>query len=1122
MLFTGVKSFLRWSLLTIALFSVGFILLISAARFTPVSLSLAEGAIASIIGRATNTQIEIDNAYLLWSSDQDFPALQIGRLEIIDSDQSQAIIGDLYVAPSRRAFFDHFSLALHELSIASVDIAASSERNIAPPIGLTFAAADERDMVWADYLLQIDVRNISIAAFGETIDDNDLGGSYISVSRDADALIGALDVSFYKNKILTRVDGQMNFRPGEKGFFELNLHRVNPDDIGNISRLFEPLRALSLPISGKVTFDVDGQGHLQKGRAEIAVLPGVVNLSTANVKVNDVDVTVEADFVARDFTLSKGNFDIAGAKGEVTGKLFYEFSDAGHVTDVSASLTSDNLVLHRPKLFEAPIIASKVTAQLNYNLVNQSLLIDLFDIVHGDGTASTSGLIEFANGVQFDIATQFGTMTREAVMRLWPLPAGPRSRQWASENLSRGKLLDGRLALRASLDELVNRQRGTPLRQEALQLDLTISDIDIRYLKTMPPITGTLAELKLGGRGLTVTAKGGKVVLPEYQSETPPPLVLHTGEFSIENYRAPGAPSTVQLNADGQIRAVLRELNKPPLAIMRKVKFDAERLQGDFSGTVDLALNLDNRTLKQPVKYEFNGQSTNLSVTGQLGNFSLSDGRVMASLDNQKMTIMGRAKANDSDLGFEWRQDLATDGRQPAQSRLAIHGQLSPQELANLGYPWAAQRMTGTAHLNVLAEGPIERPTSYRVMADLKEATLMPLPLAYQKPAGQAAHIKAVVNIGNKGKISDLRTRGFVDGKQVLAAQLGFSNGIIDTIEMEPITLGRTKGLTVNLVSGKQSRHLTLSGKQFDAAALVAAGNAEVNIPKGRRTSLFEFLGQNIVIEAQIDKTVGAHDETLDAFKFRAVRSNGLFEKASLSGVFGDGTELLGAVDRIDVAARQFSLQTENASSFFRLINVLDGVIGGALVLQGNIFDDERNDNGDYMQASGRFDLVSFRARKVPTLAKILSIASFQGFADTLAGEGIQFDRAEFKFTTVDNLFRVKGGRIFGPAIGLTIQGDYDMNDTKINFGGTVVPAYGINSFLSNVPVVGRVLTGRKGEGVLGVGYRLIGRSGDPTVIVNPLSILTPGIFRRIFEVGIGLTPDGAPPIQDTYPEGSE
>ena len=1122
MLITGAKFLIRWSFVTVSLLGVGLAVLIFLSRFTPIPLGLIEGGVAYYAGRSTGTDVKIENAQLLWSEEENFPALRIGGIEFTDSDDFSARFGDVFIAPSRRAFFDEFIFAVKELSIASVDVMASDEKYISPPSGFTIGALGAQNIGRFNYLQRLDVQNIHIAAFNDTNIVDEAGGSYVIISRDGDTLVGALDVKYQQNDKLSRLDGQMNFRPGEEGFFDLNLDDVNPRDIGNISRLFQPLRALSLPMDGKITFGVNGKGELQKGRAEITISPGVVNLSAVDLEIDGIAMTVDADFIARDFKISKANFDVAGVKGEIGGVLYYEFSEAGQVSNVSANLSSGNLVIHQPELFEAPIIASQVNAQINYNLINESLLIDQFTIAHGDGVATTSGLISFTDGVTLDTATQFGAMTREGVMRLWPIPVGKRSRKWASENLSRGQVQNARLALRVTLDELVNRPPKTPLRPDALQLDMVVDDIDVLFLKTMPPIVGTRAELSLDGRGLRVASKGGQVMLPAYKDVVPPPLTLSSASIDIDDFTAPGLPAKINLQADGQISAILRTLNEPPVKILRKVNFDIDRLQGDVSGAVDLTLNLDNRILKKPPSFVFDGQSTNVSVDGQLGNFSLSDGRVLASVNNQLLTLTGRARANNVDLGFEWQQPMApkTDGA--PKPRLAIHGQVEPQELADLGFAWVGQRIKGPSFINVLAEGPIDKPTQYRVMADLQQAALMPVPLAYEKPVGEPAYIKALVRMDGAGKVSHLRTRGFINGEEKIATQLAFTNGVISDIKMTPISLGRTQGLNVSLTSDQQGRHFMVSAEQFDASAMIDAGNAEVNLPTQDRRGFFDFLGDNAVVEMQVDKVVGGHDESLDSLRLHVVRRDQLFEKVSVSGVFADGTELLGSVDRVDIASRRFILQTENASSLFRLLDVLDGVIGGSLALQGRIYDDERDDAGNYMQSSGRFDLVSFRARKVSTLAKILSIGSFQGFADTLAGEGIQFDRAEFKFSIVDNLFRVKGGRMFGPAIGLTTQGDYDIYNTKINFGGTVVPAYGLNSLLSNVPLVGRILTGREGEGVWGVGYRVIGRSGDPTVVVNPLSILTPGIFRRIFEVGIGLSPDGTSPISDDYPTGDD
>ena len=56
--------------------------------------------------------------------------------------------------------------------------------------------------------------------------------------------------------------------------------------------------------------------------------------------------------------------------------------------------------------------------------------------------------------------------------------------------------------------------------------------------------------------------------------------------------------------------------------------------------------------------------------------------------------------------------------------------------------------------------------------------------------------------------------------------------------------------------------------------------------------------------------------------------------------------------------------------------------------------------------------------------------------------------------------------------------------------GTTLAPGLG--------PRIGSLLP-RKGEGLFGFNYTLRGPSAAPQVSVNPLSLLTPGMFREIF-----------------------
>jgi len=112
----------------------------------------------------------------------------------------------------------------------------------------------------------------------------------------------------------------------------------------------------------------------------------------------------------------------------------------------------------------------------------------------------------------------------------------------------------------------------------------------------------------------------------------------------------------------------------------------------------------------------------------------------------------------------------------------------------------------------------------------------------------------------------------------------------------------------------------------------------------------------------------------------------------------------------------------------------------------------------------------------------------------------MSLDELNMPFSSKNNVISVDGARVRGSAIGASADGYIDRPKGQIALKGSLVPAYGLNSFISNVPVIGDILASRKGEGVFGVTYSLTGNAEQPNLSTNPLSMLTPGILRRIFE----------------------
>tara|TARA_B100000941_G_scaffold225543_1_gene167754 strand:- start:1220 stop:3478 length:2259 start_codon:yes stop_codon:yes gene_type:complete len=142
----------------------------------------------------------------------------------------------------------------------------------------------------------------------------------------------------------------------------------------------------------------------------------------------------------------------------------------------------------------------------------------------------------------------------------------------------------------------------------------------------------------------------------------------------------------------------------------------------------------------------------------------------------------------------------------------------------------------------------------------------------------------------------------------------------------------------------------------------------------------------------------------------------------------------------------------------------------------------------------------NFKIKEVPLLAKILTLASLQGIADLLTGEGIRFTDFEMKFSNEQNIMKIEEVYAIGPAISLMVNGYLEKN-VFTSLEGTLVPATTINRSISSIPILGDILVGKKvGEGVFGVSFKIKGNPKNLKTTVDPIKTLTPRFITRTLE----------------------
>ena len=212
---------------------------------------------------------------------------------------------------------------------------------------------------------------------------------------------------------------------------------------------------------------------------------------------------------------------------------------------------------------------------------------------------------------------------------------------------------------------------------------------------------------------------------------------------------------------------------------------------------------------------------------------------------------------------------------------------------------------------------------------------------------------------------------------------------------------------------------------------------------------------------------------------------------ANLSANFENNKNIIFSIETTDNDEKITKLYSSKAKPLVKRYKFIKGFEEGVLDFQSI----KRNNKFNSLLI-----IDNFKVKEVPALAKILTLASLQGIADLLTGEGIRFDEFEMDFKTKNNLIEIDEMYAIGPAISIMMEG-YIEKDRMTSLRGTLVPATTINKTIAKIPLLGDILVGRKsGEGIFGVSFKIKGPPNNLKSTVNPIKTLTPRFITRTLE----------------------
>ena len=282
----------------------------------------------------------------------------------------------------------------------------------------------------------------------------------------------------------------------------------------------------------------------------------------------------------------------------------------------------------------------------------------------------------------------------------------------------------------------------------------------------------------------------------------------------------------------------------------------------------------------------------------------------------------------------------------------------------------------------------------------------------------------------------------------------------------------------------KNNKEYFIEGVSFNANKLID------NLLSDDKNSRV-FLDKKFKFTIDLKKVYLDPDNIISKFEGNISLLNQKIINANLIGNLADNKKINYSVKKLNENKKVTTLLLENAEPIVKRYKFIKGFEEGVL---------DFSSSSEQDISTSTLKIYNFKLKELPLLTKILTLASLQGIADILSGEGIRFNELEMNFTNKKNLLTIKEIYAIGPAISILMDGYVEKNKL-VSLRGTLVPATTINKVISSIPILGKILVGSKtGEGVFGVSFKIKGSPKKLETTVNPIKTLTPRFITRTLE----------------------
>ena len=834
---------------------------------------------------------------------------------------------------------------------------------------------------------------------------------------------------------------------------QLDVTEATAADIASQAPALRWLSVLDAPLSASIRTSLDDSGALAAFAADLDIGAGALAPVGGAVPVAFSGAAVRLTYDPAAARIGFDSVTVQSDWGEVaaTGHAILTDLSAGLPGAVVAQFDVSRLRLNPPGVLAAPVDLPAARADLRLALQPFALTIGqaaVWTEATGEGSPVTLrgeiGAAPEGWSVALDLSAPAIDINR--ALALWPVGVAARARDWVARNVPAARITDLALGLRLA-----------PGVAPRVALTHRFDGATVQALRDQPPITDAAGYVAFDAGGLTVAleagqvapARGGAVAMAGSVLTIPP---------------GPEPRATLALQAAGDLDGLFAILDGPPFGYIGRAGLPADPGRGAARIAGEVRFPLAGPPAPGQVAFDIDATVTGLVSETLVPDRTLSAESLRLRAVPGEVTVAGAARLDGLPLSATLTAAL---GEGAAPPRIAGTVEISPRLFDTFGIALPEGMVAGEGTGSFTLRLPRGAGAEYVLTSDLRGLRLALPALGWTKGAGSAGEIVVEGRAGEDPAVTRiaLSAAGLdLSGRIDLAPGGGMAGAVFDRLR-----LNGWLDVPVRLTPQGQGRApaVTIGGGRIDLrAATFGAG---------------EGAGEGGPLDLTLDRLVLTEGITLTDLAGEFTTAGGL--SGEFRAAVNGAASVAGTVVPLD-GRTAVRIRSERAGEVLAAAGFLRNALGGTMDLT-------LLPAGGAGTFDGTLFIGNLRVQEAPALASLLNAISVVGLIQQMAGQGLVFDEVMADFRITPDRITVTRSSAVGAGLGLSLDGIYTMADGVMDFQGVVSPFYLINA-------VGAVLT-RRGEGLIGFNFTLRGPVDAAQVVVNPLSVLTPGMFREIF-----------------------